>query len=243
MAHFIRAAAAFITVLSFSSAALAQDTVLIALYTFDGTLRDASGHGLTAKDTGTPAYLQGAPFGGRAIAFDGTGKAVVTVPLNISVAALKQVTFGAWVLTRTVQTPEYGIISNDDGNYDRTLDIDERTGATKPTWSAFVGGNVVGKMAAIPGKWTFLAVSYDQSASPGTYAFYANDGGQTTVMKGAANFDSDSVTKAVTIGSNPNYDHAFRGAVANAFFYKGILSADQIEQLIAKGPSGIPGYK
>src|SRR5579864_17357 len=91
----------------------AQPT-LMALYTFNGTLADASGNGKTATASGTPAYVSGAPFGGQAISFDGSGKSVVTAPLNISVAALKQVTFGAWVRAQSVDSPNYGVISNDD---------------------------------------------------------------------------------------------------------------------------------
>ncbi|MHB8177706.1 MAG: hypothetical protein ACYDA5_09875 [Vulcanimicrobiaceae bacterium] len=52
-------------------------TRLMALYTFNHTLRDSSGN----------------------------GKAIVTAPLNISVAALPQVTFGAWVKAVSLTTP------------------------------------------------------------------------------------------------------------------------------------------
>jgi len=216
---------------------------LIALYTFNGTLHDASGNGKTAKSTGTPTYVSGAPFGGKALSFDGSGKAIVTAPLNISVKALPQVTFGAWVMAGSVATPQYGLISNDDGGYDRTLDIDNRDPSPGTNWSAFIGGGVVGSVPAVTNRWVFLVVSYDQSSLPGTYALYVNDGSRTTVLNGADNFDSDSVTARVTIGSNPNFDHAFKGKIANAFFYNGILTRDQIDAIGAKGPSAIPGYK
>lgn len=215
---------------------------LLALYTFNGTLHDSSGHGKTAIDSGKPTYVNGAPFGGKAIAFDGSGKAVVTAPLDISVAALPQVTFGAWVMADSVRTPQYGVISNDNGGYDRTIDIDARSATTGANWSAFIGTSVVGKVPAVPGKWVFAAVSYDQSTLPGTYAFYVNDGSHTTVLHGPAGFDGDSVTKAVTIGRNPNFDQPFNGKIANAFFYRGILTLDQINAIVARGPSMIPGH-
>jgi hypothetical protein len=215
---------------------------LMAFYSFNGTLNDSSGNGKTATDTGTPVYVNGAPFGGQAIEFDGNGKAIVTAPLDISVAAVPQVTFGAWVKAASYGNPQYGIISNDDGGYDRTLDIDSRSAKTGANWSAFVGTSVVGKVPVVAGKWVFLAVSYDQHSLPGRYAFYVNDGSRTTVLSGPAGFDRDSVTRTVTIGHNASFDQPFNGDVANAFFYRGILARDQIEAIIARGPVAIPGY-
>lgn len=220
----------------------AQST-LMALYTFNGTLADASGNAKTASASGTPAYVTGAPFGGQAISFDGSGKSVVTAPLNISVAALKQVTFGAWVRAQSVDSPNYGVISNDDGNFDRSLDIDTRTAKTGANWSAFVGGAVIGKLRAAVGKWVFLAISFNQLSGPGRYAFYVDDGSGMQVLTGTDGFDSDSVTTGVTIGRNPKFDQPFHGEIADAFFYRGILTRAQIEKIIAKGPSALPGYK
>lgn len=56
----------------------------------------------------------------------------------------------------------------------------------------------------------------------------------------AANFDGDSITAAVTIGANPDFDHAFSGDVANVLFYVGPLTEKQIAAIIANGPSNIP---
>jgi hypothetical protein len=213
---------------------------LLALYTFNGTLADASGHGKTAKDTGPARYVAGAPFGGKAITFDGGGHAIVSAPLNISVANLPRLTMGAWVLAKSIATPQYGIISNDNGDYDRTIDIDNRS-APKVTWSAFVGGAVVGSVPVVTNKWYFVAVSYDNAPAPGAYVFYVNDGVKTTSLAGADEFDADSVTTSVTIGDNPGFDQAFTGDVANAFFYNGVLTKSQIEAIIARGPKAIPG--
>src|SRR5579872_602229 len=224
----------------FVSAGAARADGLLALYHFNGSLADSSGHGKTAVDSGTPTYVSGAPFGGKAISFDGQGNAIVTARLNISPAALPRLTMGAWVQAASIATPQYGIISNDDGNFDRTLGIDTRPVPSAVVWSAFVGGTVVGKLPVTTGKWLFVAVSYDQSAMPGTYAFYVNDGSKTTTLTGAANFDGDSHTDVVTIGRNPSFDSNFNGLVANAFFYKGVLSSKQIAAIIARGPQAIP---
>jgi hypothetical protein len=204
-----------------SSTVRASADGLLALYKFDGTLADSSGNGRTANDTGTPTFTSGAPFGGRAIVFDGTGRAIVRAPLNISPAALPQLTMGAWVNASSVATPQYGIISNDDGDFDRTLGIDTRPVSSGVVWSAFIGGNVVGSVPIRTNKWYFIAVSYDQGSMPGTYTFYVNDGSKTVTLSGADNFDADSHTDAVSIGRNPSFDSFFSGKVANAFFYNG----------------------
>ena len=213
---------------------------LLALYSFNGTLKDSSRHGYTASDTGTPRYAKGAPFGGKAIVFDGRGKAIATAPIDISVKQTRRLTMGGWFLATSIKTPQYGMISNDDGGYDRSLDIDNRNEARAPNWSACIGGDVVGSVPVIPGKWVFVAVSFDQSTLPGTYALYVHDANGTTVLRGAADFDDSSITRAVTIGRNPTFDHPFAGKAANVFFYVGILTDRQIAQIVAHGPSRIP---
>lgn len=233
-------AAFFLSGLVASSAAGANASGLLALYPFNGTLKDASGHGKTATDSGAPSYVSGAPFGGKAIHFDGSGKAIVSAPLDISPAALPRLTMGAWVDALDVSTPQYGIISNDDGDYDRTLGIDSRPANSGVVWSAFVGGAVVGSVAVKTKKWYFVAISYDQSDAPGKYAFYVNDGSKTVMLTAADNFDVDSHTDSVTIGRNPSFDSDFNGYVANAFFYAGVLTKTQIASIAAHGPAAIP---
>jgi hypothetical protein len=224
--------------LIFASAAAAHANGLLALYTFNGSLKDSSGHGKTAHDTGTPAYVSGAPFGG----FDGSGHAIVAAPLNISPAALPQLTMGAWVNARSVATPQYGILSNDDGDYDRTLGIDSRPARNGVVWSAFIGGDVVGKVPVVAGKWYFVAVSFDQKSAGNPYVFYVNDGSKTITVTGVDHFDADSHTDVVSIGRNPSFDSSFNGEVKGAFFYAGILTKQQIAAIVARGPSAIPRH-
>jgi hypothetical protein len=236
---FALALLAFVGFIFFSTAG-ARANGLLALYTFHGTLKDSSGHGKTAHDSGAPSYVAGAPFGGKALALDGSGHAIVAAPLNISPAALPQLTMGVWVNARSVATPQYGIISNDNNDYDRTLGIDSRPAKTGVVWSAFIGGGVVGTIPVVTNKWYFLAVSFDQKSSPNAYAFYVNDGSKTIMITGVDYFDTDSHTDAVSIGRNPSFDSSFNGEVANAFFYAGILTKKQIAAIVARGPSAIP---
>ncbi|HLI94519.1 MAG TPA: LamG-like jellyroll fold domain-containing protein [Candidatus Baltobacteraceae bacterium] len=213
---------------------------LMALYSFNKTLNDSSGNGKNAKDSGTPTYVTGAPFGGDAIKFDGSGKAIVTAPLDISVADLKQVTFGGWFKALSIATPEYGIVSNDDGDFDRSLDIDNRDAGGGINWSAFVGGTVVGKVAVKTGQWVFAAVAFNQATLPGKFSFYVHNAAGLQIIRGADNFDTSSVKTGVDIGRNPSFDQPFDGLAANVFFYDGILTQTQIQNIIAKGPSAIP---
>ena len=213
---------------------------LLALYSFNGTLKDSSGNGHTATDSGTPTYVKGAPFGGKAIAFDGSGTAIVSAPLDISVATIPQLSMGGWFKSTSIAYSRYGVVSNDDGDYDRTLDIDDRDKGGGIKWSAFIGGSVVGKVPVVTGKWVFAAVTYDQSTLPGKYAFYVRHGKKMKVLRGADNFDGDSITTSVTIGSNPNFDEPFAGDAANVFFYVGILTKKQMKDIAAHGPSHIP---
>lgn len=235
------AALAFAVIILVSTAG-ARANGLLALYTFNGTLHDSSGHGKTAHDSGKPIYVAGAPFGGQFLRFAGTGLAIVTAPLNISPSALPQLTMGAWVRAQSVATPQYGIISNDDGDFDRTLGIDTRPARNGVVWSAFIGGDVVGKVPVVTGKWYFAAVSFDQKSPANPYVFYVNDGSKTITVTGVDHFDADSHTDEVTIGRNPSFDSSYIGDVANAFFYAGILTKQQIAAIVARGPSAIPRH-
>lgn len=212
---------------------------LLALYKFNGSLDDSSGNGYTTKDSGKPEYVDGAPFGGKAIEFDGTGSAIVSAPLNISVKHIRQLSMGGWFKATSITTPNCGIVSNDNGNFDRSIDIDARSCPTV-CWSAFVGGAVEGKVPVHVGKWVFEAVTFDQKTLPGNYAIYVNTGRRTAIVTGTDNFDNDSVTSHVSIGENPNFDHPFAGEAAKVFFYVGILTKKQIADIIAHGPSRIP---
>jgi hypothetical protein len=140
---------------------------LLALYKFSGNLKDSSGNGYTASDSGTPHYASFAPLGGQAIVFDGRGTAIASAPIDISVARARRLTMGGWFLATSIKTPQYGIVSNDDGGYDRSICIDNRNEARSTNWSAFPGGGVPGSVPVIPGKWTFVAISFNQSTLPG----------------------------------------------------------------------------
>lgn len=75
---------------------------------------------------------------------------------------------GGWFKATADPTPQYGIVSDHDGDLDRTIDIDNRDTNPGTYWSAFVGGKVVGNTNVHLGKWVFEVVIYNQRKLPGT---------------------------------------------------------------------------
>ncbi len=229
----IRVAALAAAVVAFPAASGMAQAGLLGFYPFNGNANDASGNGNNGVVTGSPTYVSGAPFGGQAIQFDGASNSFVTVPIDISVANLSQVTFGGWFNSSVDSGGIRGVVSNDDGNFDRTIDVDTRPGGFQ--WSIFIGGNVVGNGQVTKNTWTFVVARYDQTTN--SYAFNV-DGSQ---ISGTTNFDADSVTTGTTIGRNPNFDSPFAGQMADVFFYDQYLSDVQINAIRANGPSAITG--
>lgn len=214
---------------------------LLARFSFNGTLADSGPRHLKAKDSGQPVYVTGAPFGGKALVFDGSGNAIVSVPLNITPLARPKFSMGGWFKATQQATTTYGVVSNDDGSYDRSLAIgNQNRNQAEDYWTAYVGQNAVGNIPVRPGRWVFMTITYDQSTLPGTYAFYVHHGNRMTILKGAANFDIDSISTAVTIGRDPTWDSPFAGQAANVFFYNGVLTKTQIAAIAKHGPKAIP---
>ena len=221
--------------LLFGAASFANAS-LVGFYSFNGNVNDTSGNNNNGVISGTPTFVSGAPFGGQAISFDGVTNSFVTVPINVSVAASPQVTFGAWVnastLTATSATIR-GVISNDDGDFDRTIDVDTRNGGL--LWSVFIGGSVKGSTPVTANQWILIAASYDQSTQ--SYLFDVNG----TFVSGTTAFDTNSVTSGLTFGRNPNFDSPFGGQMADAFVFNQALTQAQLDNIQANGPSAILG--
>lgn len=118
---------------------------VIGFYPFNGNANDTSGNGNNGTVHGSVSYTANAPFGGSALTLDGTSAAnFVSVPIDSTVSGQPTETFGAWFFVPTGgdTTLIRGLISNDDGNFDRTLDEDTRNTGFQD--SAFIGGSVVG---------------------------------------------------------------------------------------------------
>ena len=114
---------------------------LIAFYSFDdGTASDTSGQG----NDGTLSFNRPNPelrgFQGGALRFDAREDNFITIPVNINPSWMPQITMGGWFNPKTANVAGT-LMSQDDGQFDRTLVIDPRT---KFRWSCFTGGSLPG---------------------------------------------------------------------------------------------------
>jgi len=219
----------------------AANADLIGFYTFNGNVLDSSGNGNNGTVNGTLSYSLTTPWGPSALTLDGSSRSnYVTVPIDSSISGQPTETFGAWlyvpigVSNNNIQ----GIISNDDGNYSRTIDLDTRNLNIDLEWSAFNGAGVVAGGAVVQGQWTFVAVSYDNSGgNNGSYIFQVG----ANQFTGTTSFSPASIAGTTYIGINPSFDSEFQGGIADAFFYNAALSASQLNQIEQNGPSDITG--
>ncbi len=247
--------------LGFVYAAWAQQlprSNLVAFYPLNGDVNDSSGNGRNGTIQGKPTFTSNGPFGGKALTFNGdnmTNSAgpngcenpqnctigandYVTVPVDTSIENTPKETFGGWFLVSTGASTccIRGLISSDDGGYDPSIDIDTRTNGGFQ-YSAFDGNGVasIGQQNANTGQWTFVAVSYDNTAQ--TYILQV--GGQQTT--GSTGFDGNGAEGFTFLGINPNFDYEFNGSMADVFFYNTALTANQLNAIYQGGPSAILG--
>jgi hypothetical protein len=210
---------------------------LLAYYPFQGNANDATGHGYsgtTHNVTLTTGYQ------GNAYYFDGRSdkNSYIDIPLNINPTQYAKLTFGAWVKADSGATGAIrGIISHDNGGFDRTLDIDQRIGGSgnDTGWAAFTGsyGVLNSRIDPVAGQWTFLAVVYDSSTNAVT--LYVNN--QSFSHIGSNPGGGDATTY---IGKNPHFDLPFKGVIDEVFFYDEALTGAQIENIRQNGVVPLP---
>jgi hypothetical protein len=204
---------------------------LQAFYPFDGNFSDVSGRGNTGIPSSSPPSFVMPGYQSQAIQLNAANNQFVTAPVNISPAAMPQVTMGGWFNASTLVTSSgaiRGLISDDDGGLDRTIDVDTRGGGGL-RWSAFTGSAILAGSPVVANQWTFVVVRYDQVA--GTVILNV-DGNE---FSATGRVDSNS-TNTTTIGRNPNFDFPFDGLIDNVFIYNMFLSDAQIAMIRAGGP-------
>lgn len=224
-----RSIRSFLTAAALGMASASQ-AALVAYYPFDGNALDASGnnrHG-TLSAVAPTAVANG--YTGGAYQF-GTGGAntFVTVPIDINPAVMPQVTFGAWVSADVADAVIRGIISHDDGDFDRTLDVDVRFDANA-RWCMFLGlgPNGICADAVQTDTWVFLAARYDDATNS---AWLTVNGTHFA----AVGTPGPSVNTTTTIGRNPNFDLPFIGRIDNVFFFDEVLSNAQLDDIRVNG--------
>lgn len=212
-----------------SSLALAQAPPtgtpgLVAYYPFDGDARDYSGNGNHGTNSGA-VFVPGRK--GQALKFDGVNN-YVSAPLNINPDVMPQMTMVAWVKADKVSGT---VISHDNGDFDRTIDIDFRGGGTG--WSAFSGsGAVLGYHPVTIGEWVFTAAVYDQNAKK--VRLHVDD----AVYEKAGTLGPG--WQYINIGRNPSFGGYFSGAIDEVRIYNYALSPSEIAALRAEVGHG-PG--
>jgi hypothetical protein len=201
---------------------------LLAFYLFEGNARDASGNGRHGTVSGTPQLTSG--YEGQAYSFNGTTD-YITVNLNINPAIYPKLAMGGWAKTSSLW-PLQQLLTNDNGDFDRSLGIDFRGAGIG--WSAFCGpgGQVLGARPAFVDAWTFVAVMYDQAAQ--TVKLQVED---MVLTKTGATLGAGQ--NQLFIGASPLFSTFFAGVMDNVFIFGDVLSQQQTAFIRQGGASAI----
>lgn len=194
---------------------------LMAYYPFDGNALDLSGNGQHGTVEGAVLGKDRYGRAGRAYQFDGATTSI-EIPVNINPTVHPQLTMTAWVRADNA-SPIRQVVSHDNGGYDRSFGIDSRGGGTG--WSAFSGSaGVVGFHPVDVGKWTFLAVVYDQTNKK--VRLHVNG---TNVYEESGELGTG--WDFTLIGTNPSYNEYFKGAIDDVRIYDRALSSARIQEI------------
>lgn len=203
---------------------------LQAFYTFEGSLANQAGASHAGTAIHAPSFTADG-FEGQGLDFDSAANQhVVFDGLDINPDVMPAITFGGWFRADS-GSPIRGVLSHDNGGFDRTIDIDWR-GAV-PGWSALAGSvGVLGGAAVTTGQWTFVAVRHDQAT--GALTLFV-DG----VSVSAADVSFGSGTGSLVLGRNPGFDSPFDGQADNVFVFDEALSDGRIEAIRLGGAAAI----
>lgn len=192
---------------------------IIGLYQFNDATnigRDTSGRGNHATSFGAGYTTSGYQYGATSL----SGSSYLRVTIDVNPGVLPEMTWGAWVMPNQTNGIR-AVISADDGNFDRTINIDPRGGST---WSVFRGTGVFGSgVGPSTTKWTFLAAVYDQATASVTFH-----------VDGQSFSTSSNFGKSWTffdIGHNPSFGEFFVGSIDNVFVYDRALSSGEIAEI------------
>jgi len=221
------------------------ETELIFHYPFDGNLDDAS----PSKYVLTPS-ANGVTYGtgklGNALHLNGNAQYLDLNTNGILNTQTTQTTFCAWIYNENTTAPGAGSLS-ENGSYVRDEVIlaqkdNEGTGriylyarAEAPTgggaadffYNSFLGGSQHRATAGSskPGTWQHVAIvsnPVDQSIT-----YFINGERDCTVSVGSL----EACTGGFRIGGHKTGKDYFKGYIDDAWFFKGVLSAEQIRQI------------
>lgn len=192
---------------------------LLAFYTFEGTAEDVSGNGRHGTVVGA---VPAEGFQGQGYSFNG-GSSYISVPLDINPSTRPRLTMGAWI-NLAASGRIMAVVSQDNGGYDRNLNLDSRGGGGYRV-SAFTGSGVLaaGPSPAPTGQWILAVARYDAVAHS-LVLDVDEQRASATAAPGAG-------TPTLRIGSNPGFGEYFQGRIDNVFFYDEVLSDAQVNAL------------
>lgn len=210
---------------------------LVGYYRFDDAsnlTKDSSGNNNNGTLTGTvPAYSANGYVGGAAY-FSGAG--TMRIPFNTGPALWPNLTWGGWVKP-TATAGVNNIFNNDDGGYDRALNIDFRSGGN---YSAFVNNGPspynTGVAPTLNG-WIFIAGVYQNN-------YYATGQGRLTFYVGNQVFENIHTYYGNTgwtftaVGGSPTFGEYWTGYMDDLFVAGAAFSAAQIAQ-VKSNPSSL----
>lgn len=191
---------------------------LLAYYPLNGDGRDHSGNHNHAVVIGAHPIDVGRQ--GPAYHFDGEDDYIAT-PLDINHSRYPQVTMGAWVRLSGPSSGRRQVLCHDDRGLDRAVGMDFVDG--KGHWIVFCGTSILQSDTVEVGRWTFVAVVFDQDRKSAT--FYLDDKSLSgPVLHGPSDY-------ALWIGANPGFGEYFPGDIDEVFVYGRALSADEIKRI------------
>jgi hypothetical protein len=209
-----------------------SEAALIGFYPFEGNANDASGSGNHA--TVTNAAITASGYESQAYSFDGSND-FIEVPIDINPAQIPKLTMGAWANTDITNSIR-AIISHDDGNFDRQINIDARGAGSGYRYSVFTGTTSPGVSSEGPdpaptNQWVFVAARYDSVANTVTLDV---DGARATFTA-----TPGSGFNTTYIGINPPGTEDWDGRIDNVFFFDSILSDAAIDRIRQGGADAI----
>lgn len=219
---------------------------LVFHYPFDENLDDASDNNYELTPSTSDLFFDEGKFG-ACLLLDGTGQYLDFNHTGIVNTSNTQTTFCAWVYSDNESAPNASNASADGVYYRDQIILAQKdnagtgrlylyTRAETPTtggesrffYDNFIGGNHnhanYGSMK--PGEWQHVAVVCDPVEHNVTY--YINGERDCTVS--VSNFEA--CTGGFRIGGHKANKDYFEGMIDEAYLFKGVLSADEIRQVM-----------
>ena len=200
---------------------------LVGAYSFDegsgGTLFDYSGHGNDGTITGAGWSTNGKT--GGALAFDGVGDDLVTIPDSNSLDLTTAFTLEAWIKPATIGFGSKTILLKAQPNqllYALYATEEQSGRSSTHAWLAGADERVIATDPLVPGVWTHIAATYDGT----TLRLYVNG---IEVNNQPLTGSIPTSTDPLTLGGNPIWGEAYDGLLDDIRIYNRPLTPAEIQ--------------